>query len=370
MKVSLITRHAVANYGSLLQAYSTQLAIERLGCKCEVVDYVREDETPETQERTLLAGKSQWNSNPVLRGAYLALREPEAKRAGEAFAEQRERMLHMSKRYSTLDELRADPPVADVYVTGSDQVWGPVGYRSYDMAYALAYVPEGSRRVAYAASFGKSGMPATAEKAFRAEFGKYERICVREDSAAKLLAGWGIEAEQVLDPTLLLDGDDWRGLAEDVSEGRYVLVYQIHNNSVVNDYAKAAAKRLGLPLLRLSGVLHQVLRGGRFRYLPSVLQFVSYIDKAELLVTDSFHGTAFAINLGTPFVEVLPENGTAGRNTSILRLTGLGGRVAHSIAELPLCDEPIDFAPVHRKMRIERERSLCLLRECVEGSPC
>lgn len=367
MKVSLITRHAVANYGSLLQTYATQVVIERMGHECETVDYIRADEDPRIQERTLLAGKPKWNSNPVLRAAYLALRQPEAVRASKVFAEQRAQMLHMSKRYATLEELCDEPPKADLYMTGSDQVWGPVGWRSYDKAYTLGFAPKGASRVSYAASFGKSAMPADVEEAYRAEISKYARVCVREDSAVEKLAEWDISAEQVLDPTLLLDGDEWRALAKPVREkGRYVLVYQIHNNPAVSEYAKAAAKRLGLPLVRISGVYHQLLRGGSFRYLPSVLEFISYIDNAELLVTDSFHGTAFAINLNTPFVEVLPENGTAGRNVSILRLTGLQGRVAHSLSDLSLCDEPIDFAPVNALMAEERGRCLGVLRELVE----
>ena len=65
MKVSVITRHAIANYGSLLQAFATQKVLESLGHECEIVDYIREDESYKQHEKTLLKQKKEWNNNPI-----------------------------------------------------------------------------------------------------------------------------------------------------------------------------------------------------------------------------------------------------------------------------------------------------------------
>lgn len=119
--------------------------------------------------------------------------------------------------------------------------------------------------------------------------------------------------------------------------------------------------------MRVSPYLHQITREGRLEYLPGIKEFISFIDNAELLITDSFHGTAFAINLGTPFVEVLPDNGTASRNASILRLTGLEGRVLGSVDDLSLALEPIDFSQVNEVLDRERKQSLEVLRSSIEG---
>lgn len=367
VRVSVITRHAITNYGSILQALATQKAVEHLGHECEIVDYVRTDESPAHLEATLLKGKPSWNGSALRRAAYLALRQPESVAGAFGFAQERRRLLNLSKRYHSPEELRCDPPAADVYMTGSDQVWGPTSSGEYDPSYLLFFAPDGARKVSYAASFGKKIPDGDVEKMFRALLERYEAVSVREDSAVQQLGEWGIRAKQVLDPTLLLSGDDWRGFAgRQVRRRPYVLVYQIHSDPRVGEYAKTAAKKLGLPLVRISAYLHQIGREGRLKYLPGVREFIRLVDGAHLLVTDSFHGTAFAINLNTPFVEVLPGNGTASRNVSILRLTGTEERILSGDG-LALLEKPIDFESVASVLAQNRESSFGVLRSLIEG---
>lgn len=89
MKISVITRHAPSNYGSLLQTIALSQAIERLGHSCTVIDYIRRDENYRRIEMTMLAGKSNWNSNVVKKAAYLALRYPGSIIAGKKFEKER-----------------------------------------------------------------------------------------------------------------------------------------------------------------------------------------------------------------------------------------------------------------------------------------
>lgn len=368
MKVSVITRHAITNYGSLLQAFATQEAIKSLGHECEIVDYVRTDESTLRLEGTLLKGKPSWNGSAAKRLAYLLARQPESIAGALGFAHERRKLLRLSRGYSSVKGLEANPPTADVYMTGSDQVWGPTASGEYDLAYFLSFAPDTARKVSYAASFGKKVLEGDTEATLKSLLGRYTSISVREDSAVSQLDAWGIAAQQVLDPTLLLSDDAWRTFAG--GQGKkvpYVLVYQIHSDHRVGQFAQRAAKRLGLPLMRVSPYLHQISREGRLNYLPGIKKFISLIDNAELLVTDSFHGTAFAINLSTPFVEVLPGNGTASRNVSILRLTGLEDRVLQNEENLSLVSEPIDFSHVDSILCHERKRSLEMLRSLIEG---
>ena len=117
----------------------------------------------------------------------------------------------------------------------------------------------------------------------------------------------GIESEQVLDPTLLIDKNEWsKYITKNVVKEEYVLVYQIHNDQKLNAYAKMFAKKSGLKLVRVSPIFHQFKRGGKFVYLPDIGEFLSLVKNAKYLITDSFHGTAFAINFNTQFIEVLP----------------------------------------------------------------
>ena len=99
MKVAVITRHAITNYGSLLQAYSTQKVIESLGHSCEIIDYIRADESYREHEKTLLKRKPNWYSNPLKRMLYLALREPESIAAGKKFEKERKEILNLTRLY-------------------------------------------------------------------------------------------------------------------------------------------------------------------------------------------------------------------------------------------------------------------------------
>lgn len=368
MKVAVITRHAITNYGSLLQAFATQKAIESLGHECQIIDYIRKDESPSEIEKTLLATKSEWNCSALKRALYLAIRQPDSMIGSMHFETERKKLLNLTTRYSSLEELNDNLPDADVYVTGSNQVWGPVMAGEYDWAYLLSFVPDGLRKVSYAASFGKRVPEGKAASDFKFYLSRYNEISVREDSAINQLAEWEFESSQVIDPTLLLDANEWREFAGSrEAKTEYVLVYQIHNDPSVGRYAKRVAEHLGLPLIRVSVNLHQLFREGKLEYLPSLKRFLSLIDNANVLITDSFHGTAFAINLNTPFIEVLPNSGTASRNASILRLMGLENRILKNEADLDLVDMQIDFAYVNKRLFSERQSSLTKLNDLITG---
>ena len=261
MKVALITRHAVANYGSLLQTFATQKTVEKLGHKCVVIDYVREDENYKKRELTLLKKKPQWYNNIFKRVLYLVFRQPESIMAGKKFEKMQRELLTLTKRYTGFSELKQETPEADVYMTGSDQVWGPTENGMYDSAYCLAFTESG-RKVAYAASFGRTEISAQQKNEFTKFLKKYSFLSVRENSAVEVLENMGLDSQQVLDPTLLLDSDEWDSYTKKIPEGRYVLVYQLHNDKALSRYAKKVAREMRLPLIRISATLHQKFRGG------------------------------------------------------------------------------------------------------------
>lgn len=140
MEVAVITRHAIANYGSLLQAAATQNAIEALGHSCRIIDYVRPNEVCTQLHKCQLQQKPRWNRTPLRRRVYSTLRYTENVMAGRLFESARRQMLHLTEPFSTAQELTANGPKADVYMTGSDQVWGPMEDGTYDPVYRLAFV--------------------------------------------------------------------------------------------------------------------------------------------------------------------------------------------------------------------------------------
>lgn len=361
MKVAVITRHAITNYGSLLQAIATQQLVESLGYACEVIDYIREDETYQNQERTLLKCKPAFNGNAMKRAMYLALRQHASVKSGEKFETMRKKYLHLTRWYSNLSQLEQDKPQADIYMTGSDQVWGPVMDGTYDSAYCLSFTNDCDRRVAFAASFGRTKFTKETEEFYKKWLFRYEAIAVREDSAVQLLNSWGLQAKQVVDPTLMLDSTYWSKFTIDINK-KYILIYQIHNDKKLDRYAKAVARKYKLPIIRISPSFHQIVRGGKFKFCPDISAFLSYVKNAQCLITDSFHGTAFALNFNTPFVEVLPGE-TSTRNMSILRLVGLTDRILQDENDVDLAFKPIDFTYANKVLAEKRKEGIAILVE-------
>lgn len=363
MDIKVITRHSPSNYGSLLQSFATIKIIERLGHKCEIIDYIRNDERGLKAITTPLKNKKEWSGNFIKRIAYILLRYPEEGIAEKKFDEMRSKYLKLTERCSNLNEL--SKLKADIFITGSDQVWGPTLNGKYDEAYFLSFVKD-SKKAAYAASFGRTEFTDNTINEYKKLLSKYNTITVREDSAVQLLMDMDINCMgQVLDPTLLLTGQEWQNLIVNKNKikGEYILVYQLHNNPALNNYAIKLSSRLGLPLYRVSPTLHQIRRGGKFLYLPNLGDFLSYIKDCTYFITDSFHGTAFALNFNKQFIEILPNNKTGSRNQSILRLTGLENRIIQDFDDFSLVNDKIDYDKVNSIIEKERRKSILILKD-------
>ena len=365
MDIKVITRHAPSNYGSLLQSIATITILERLGHTCEIIDYIRDDEHGLKAVITSLNGKQGWNGNLLKKLAYIAFRYPEEKTAEIKFSRMRKKYLKLTQRCRAHEDLKQLD--ADVFMTGSDQVWGPTLNGQYDEAYFLSFVT-GKPRTAYAASFGRTDFTPQILTEYKKLLSTYSGIAVRENSAVDLLTQMDIPcAGQVLDPTLLLTGEEWSKRIKRNIEGKYVLVYQLHNNPVLTDYALRFARHTGLPLYRISPTFHQIRRGGKFVYLPDLDEFLSYIKNCTYFLTDSFHGTAFALNFNKQFIEILPNNKTGSRNQSILQLTGLTDRILTDFSDFSMADKVIEYTLVNNILAKERQKSIAILKSLLSN---
>lgn len=366
MVVNVITRHAPTNYGSLLQAIATQRVIMNLGHECRIINYIPKCETGVRMAITQLEQKTKWRRNPIKKAIYLMVAEPETLLMDRKFLAMRKKYLLMGPYCATTGELKKlyAEKKDEVFLTGSDQVWGPISTGHYDPTYFLDFVPKSSRKLAFAASFGKAIFDEQTLKEYAVLLKKYDSLAVRENVAVELLKKMDISAKQVLDPTLLMDADAWSEYVKPMKKPeKYVLVYQIHANSDLDHYAVKFAEKAELPLLRVSPLLHQASRSGKFVYCPDISGFLDLVKNATYLVTDSFHGTAFAINFNTQFVEVLPNTGTSSRNQSILELTGLTDRIVRDLNDFSYIDQEIDFKEANEKIGTSRIESIRILEE-------
>ena len=372
LKASVITLHTVDNYGSVMQTYATQQVFKYLGYDVEFVDYWRKDNLPQYRAEKLLESSTLQKLKPIwgMCGftqkitVFLLKKVLEHKKS--PMWEFLEKHVQMTpKRYSSFEELMENPPVADVYITGSDQVWNSIWNQGIDRAYFLDFAPKDKPRIAFSASIGRESLDEDEILETRELLEKYKAISVREQSAVYLLDSMGIESTLILDPTLMLDADAWRELAAPMKQGKpYLLIYQLNPNGQMDEYAERIAKRKGWAVVRIGFGQSDRKKVGTCVMLPSVEEFLGFFCNAACVLTDSFHATAFSLNLGTDFISILPRRfGT--RIESLTRLTGTKDRVLLSYDDLEIIDKSIDKETVRHILEEERKKGFDFLRKAI-----
>ena len=366
MKVSFITKHGVSNYGSILQTNATQEILKKLGCESEIINYMRYDLRNNKLYNTLLSNQPKWNKNFLTRMIYRIIQMPNYVLMDMKFRKFREEMYdNITILYGSNEELKEIPPKADVYCTGSDQIWGKNVNGKVDKAYFLDFVPKGSKCISYAASIGLDKVSEEFEDQLQELLKKYQTVTVREESALKILEKNGIKSTLVLDPTLLLTTADWEKIvSKKKNKQKYILIYQLHANKKFEKYVKELSKKLRLPLIRITPSINQISRCGKFVYLPTPQEFLGYFKNASYVVTDSFHGTVFSLIFNTRFIDINPGD-TSTRIKNILRLVNLEERLLEDYNDFSLINTDINWTNVNKILKEEREKSIKILEQAI-----
>lgn len=330
--IGIITIHKINNYGSVLQAYALQKECEELGYQAEIIDY----DFPNDFHRNKAIEKSpntQSNEPKWIKYLYAhaILRQHKGIRN---FVE---RYQHLSERkYHQVEEF-APPkmPSYDVYLTGSDQLWNP-NHCFGDPTFMLHFAPDNALKVSYAACFGVNAIPEDLQIVYKKLLGRYKHISVRENSGANVIRNLiGKEAEVVLDPTLLLDKEDWNGIAtkKRIVKKKYILCYFLNYSfnafPYVDNLAKEIQKQTGYEIVRVARPPHKLqLSHTTYKIGASPEEFLALIRDAEIILTTSFHGTAFAVNYGKPLFSIVKDrNSSDDRQTSLLHNLGLDAQI-------------------------------------------
>jgi len=364
-QITVITLQNIRNYGSALQALATQSIFERLDCKVDFINFIRSD------QRTIGSRIRTWceGLNPIKKALYALALCPTFLRQDKVFKDFLAKYLNVQgKQYSTDEDFKNYPITSDIYCTGSDQTWNSGWNRGIIKAMFLNFVPDNVRKIAYAASFGKSKLDEWERGETRKLLERYYAISVRESTGVDIIKDLGINnAVHVLDPTLQLDGSFWKQhMGKRKIKEPYLLVYQLNTNRKFDGYAKEYAKKKGLQLVRFCWRIDQMVKCGKALVIPEVLDFVSAIYYADTVITDSFHATAFSINMNTPMICIYP-NEFGGRIASILKLTGLESRHLTSYSDFSYADAPkIDFSSVNAILNKEREKGWSFLKQAIQ----
>lgn len=349
-KIAILTFSHAFNYGAVLQAYALKKTIYNLGFKASVVDY-RAPFYPDT---------SWWRQVSFLykRTIKFLLGYPFYPLFFYKFMKQylqdtpslqREQLVQLNNQF-------------DLFITGSDQVWNFTITKD-DPAFLLDFVTDPKKKVSYAASFGFSYADEKNKPVFSQLLQQFAHISVREQTGAKIVKELtGKEVPVVLDPTLLLKKNQWESFSTPVHQTAYVLLYLMDENEKIISFAKKLAQQKGLPLC---GISTNKLKGiTNFKCTPE--EFVGYFQNASYVVTNSFHGLAFSVNLNkTFFVDLLPPSWPANsRLENLLDLMGLRDRLIDNIGAD--YEKRIDWQLVNTIVNQKREDSLQYLRDIVQ----
>jgi len=346
MRVSVLTIIGVENYGSLLQTIATQFKLEEYADNVQIINYLH---------NARLADLLKGIRNP-LRIPFRIYRMFKYKKN---FSKLSGKYIKLSKEaYTGEADFLNSRYDADIYFTGSDQIWNPACVRDIPFTLRfLSFIPDEKRRVAFSSSFGVDRMEDERVAQSKEWIHRFERISVREDSGVKILNEQYDyhNVIQLVDPTLALSPEIWRECAPKAKKRPdYILIYAVYINNSFDDYAKELSRRAGLPLVRICPDVHQALRCGKSILIPPVFSFISLIDNARYVLTDSLHATMFSMSLNTEPICVCLEN--PGRIMSFLRLLGEERRAVSSYDDFGVLELPVDFAHVNKILAGERER--------------
>lgn len=356
MKIKTITCHNVYNPGASLQAYALASYLRQLGHDVQNIDY-----QPGYLRHYPLTGvpeNSRFN-RPGLRLAYQVTKFPRrlwerlTSRRKKAFDRFTAHYLPLTKQtYRSWEALASAPPDADLYIAGSDQIWNPVFQNGKDPAFFLDFVPEGKKRISYAASFAVEELSEEDQNRMQPLLQRLDAVSVRERSAVTILEKMGIRSCQVMDPVFLLKRSHWERLAVHPAEEGYILVYDFDRSPVMSAIVKELAAKTGRKLVSLFP-----MEGADEVWQDAgPLEFLGAIQNAGIVLSNSFHATAFSLIFQKEFYVINREEKINTRMRDLLGVVELENRLIGSTRELTAHQISWDDVNAHLCSLIEDSR--------------
>ena len=350
MKISVLTFSKEDNFGANLQCYALLKTLTSMGHQVDIIDI------------QLPLVKMGLISRLTRIGQHYNFMQFRRKYFNSSF----------TKKYKSANELENNPPVSDMYIVGSDQVWNPAITRRLDpLIYFFSFLPSDACRISYAASFGSSAwndeklLPRVSEL-----IKKFSAVSVREAQGIKICREiFHINAIEVCDPTFLVpDYDDVCGKYDKNKETDNIIYFKFVRNkrieNIIEHYAKSGNKKY-IKLLDF----HKT-RGSVIKPYVSVKRWLEYIRYSNMVITDSFHCMVFSILFHRQFI-VLPSMKTrSGRMKNLLDKLNLSERFCVDEIDLSskidyLMSRKIDYKSIQPIIEDMRFQSLSFLSNAI-----
>ena len=281
--------------------------------------------------------------------------------------------LTLTRVYYTAEELKDNPPEANVYITGSDQVWNPIIVGNLSDIYTLNFGNKSVRRISYAASVGETNLILKYSDEFQEKLKNLNFISVREESAKKELEKiTNTHIETVLDPTLLLTVEEWDNELKKTTvkiDCKYILAYVVEPDNEYIKIVNELSRKTGLQVIHFgknnpgyNNVLKSV-------YTEGPLNFINYIKNAEYVIATSFHATVFSVLYQKKFF-IIPNKKTGERVTNLLEKLKIKNRVYYSLENFKKIDYTFitNWNDVEKQLIKERNKSINWLNNALKSN--
>lgn len=363
MRTSILTFQESNNNGALLQAYALQTILSNITKeKSHILNYhslFKESHY-----------KIKFNKNiPVFMNKLLSIPiQKEINRKAEAF---KKRELYITdKRYTSSKEMEELNDKYDRFYCGSDQVWNPVNTGA-DTTYFLDFVKDTEKIVSYAPSIALSELPEELKGLYFTYINRFKHLSIREKSGKQIINELtGRVAQVVLDPTLLLDKNDWKKVGKPLTQKKpYIFVYYISYVPELIEFVKILKQKTGLEVIIATRTVRDSIKNYIHGFTGKIISpedFVSHILNASYIVTNSFHGTVFSVNFEKEFFTFGNKKGLARANSRIIDFLDtfdLDNRfVSDSSNLVELLENKVNYTDVSARLISQRNESIDYIR--------
>lgn len=349
------------NYGSALQTWALHQAIKSIGDDIVpvLVDYcpdVLADKDP------LNPFDNMWDQDeesrkmceltlPAIRINY--------KKFDCFYHQQFERTV---RKYTSqnFNEIVKDENI-DAFICGSDTIFCIDEFNGFDDGYFANYACMKGNSVAYAASYGDAHFTEQDYQLLNEKLQNFKAIGLREE---KMLDYTRKHVEvpvlKTIDPTLLIEADRYQSIMDErLEDDRYLLLYTRRYNPEMETYAEKIAKKNDWKIVEISLRATNEEKGHRMFYQAGVEEFLSLVQNAEYVVTNSFHGLMFSVQFRKDFAVFSRESGDS-KIYEALDLFGLRENLLTSCVDEKIIVK--DYDTVHRRIQDARKESLDFLK--------
>ena len=315
MKTALMTWFHYINYGTALQVYASTKYLEEKGNEVYVIQYYP---NPSPMYFSSKAAEYVYRAKRKLHKLSTS-KSILDETCSEPFYNFIDKNIRLTEEVENESDLVALNSEFNCFICGSDQIWSPL---NFDKPYFLDFVTDTDKMIAYAPSFGVSHIDRPGDDKKIAELtNRFKYLSVREKTGAELIRKLnGREARVVLDPTLLLSGNDWYRLVPGESEGQpYVLAYFLRENKKYWKAVNEVAQKLHLAI-KVIPVFEDDLKMPGVQMSAGPEEFVRLIRGASFVCTDSFHGMAFSVNFNKQFLPFkrFPDRAADNQNSRVI----------------------------------------------------